>query len=269
MIVLLHALWTPITVVLFVLLARPWSNPLQRVASALLIATSTRGGRRALLAVGLVLVANALECLVDPQLSAWLGYDLTAWVRSVEGDLVERVQATLPAPLAPALGWFYLSGFVAGLVAPALVWTDERRFDAVRALVVGGVANYALGFVAYVFVPVREAAWSGLSDAAPLLERVYPGLSAATRIGSGLDNCMPSLHVSLTVTTLAIVAARRRPGDGPLLALAAAVAALTAYAVVALGVHWVLDVAVGAPFGLFCAWIGLALARPSSNAAAP
>jgi membrane-associated phospholipid phosphatase len=255
---LLHALWTPITVVLFVLLARPRSNPLQRIASALLVATATRGGRRALAAVALTVVANALECAVDPWISARLGYDLTPWVASLEGDLVARVQATLPPALAPALGWFYLSGFVAGLVAPALVWADERRFHAVRALVIGGVATYALAFVAYALVPVREAAWSGLSTAAPLLERVYPGLSAALRAGSGLDNCMPSLHVSLTVTALAVVAARRRRGDRALLGLAAAVALLTAYATVALGVHWVLDVAAGVPFGLACAWIGLA-----------
>jgi membrane-associated phospholipid phosphatase len=260
LILLLHALWTPITIVLFVLLARPWSNPLQRVAGAVLALAHTRGGRRTLVAAALVMTANLLDCLVEPALARWLGYDLTAWVRSVEGDLVERVQATLPAAFAAPLAWFYLSGFVAAVLAPAIVWADEGRFHAVRALVIGCLANYAFGLFFYVFVPVREAAWSGLSNARPLLDAVYPGLSAELRLGSALDNCLPSLHVSLTVTSFAVVLARRAPRDRTLLILSGAAALLTAYAVMALGVHWALDVAAGAAFGLACAWLGLARA---------
>ena len=264
MIVLLHGLWTPITVVLFVLLARPSSNPLQRVASAGLTAASTPGGRRLVLVVALVLVANFLECLLEPHLATWLGYDLTAWVQSVEGATVECVQATLPGPLTVPLAWFYLSGFVAGILAPAIIWADEGRFRALRALAIGCIANYALGVFFYLFVPVREVAWSGLSNAQPLRDAIYPGLSAETRLGSALDNCLPSLHVSLTTTVFVVVLARRAPGDRALLALTAAVALLTAYAVMALGVHWALDVVTGVPFGALCAWIGLRAARPTT-----
>ena len=63
MLVLLHALWTPITLLLFVLIARPRSNPLKTLAEGLLATLSTRGGRRVLWLGVAVLAFNGLECL--------------------------------------------------------------------------------------------------------------------------------------------------------------------------------------------------------------
>jgi hypothetical protein len=258
MLVLLHALWTPITLLLFVLLARPRSNPLQTLAEGLLAALSTPGGRRVLWLGVAVLGANSLECLLEPWLARTLPYDLTAWVRSVEGNAVERVQATLPAALFSLTGWFYLSGFVAGLLLPAVVWAAEERFEAVRALVLAYLANYALALPFYLFFPVREAAWSGVSDALPLLEALYPGVSAETRVASALDNCFPSLHASLTASAFVVALVH---GDRALRLVTGAIALATAYVVVALGIHWALDAAAGLPFGALCAWIGLRAAR--------
>ena len=265
MLVLLHALWTPITLLFFVLLARPRSNPLKTLAEGLLATLSTRGGRRVLWLGVAVLALNGLECLCEPWLARHLPYDLTAWVRSVEGAAVERAQATLPVALLAAAGWFYLSGFVAGLLAPVLVWAAEERFEAVRALVGAYVGNYALALPFYLFFPVREAAWSGLSDALPLLDALYPGVSAETRVESALDNCFPSLHVSLTVSAFVVALIH---GDRALRLFTGAVALLTAYVVVALGIHWALDVAAGVPFGALCAWIGLRLARRNARSPA-
>ena len=159
-----------------------------------------------------------------------------------------------------------LGGFVAGLLLPAVVWTAEERFGPVRARVLAYLANYALGLPFYLVFPVREAAWSGLSDAQPLFEALYAGASFETRLGSALDNCFPSLHVSLTFSAWAVALAS---GDRALRLTTGAFALLTAYAVVALGIHWALDAAVGIPFGLLCAWIGLRLGRRSAPAPAP
>jgi membrane-associated phospholipid phosphatase len=246
MLLLLHALWTPITLIFFVLLARPRSNPLQAVAQALLNACSTRGGRLTLLLGVLVLGLNVLECALEPWLARRLGYDLTAWVHGLEGDFAARVQATLPRFLAPLGVWFYLSGFVAGLLLPAVMWAADARSAALRALVRAYAANYAIGLAFYLFVPVREVGWSGLASVEPWLERLYAGLSAETRIGSALDNCFPSLHVSLTTSAYLVA---REHGDAALRRVSAAIALGTAYIVVALGVHWALDAAAGIVLG--------------------
>lgn len=250
----LHLLWTPITVILFILIVRPRSNPLVSLADALLTGIASRTGRIVLAVSALALVVNFVECLFELPISRALGYDLTAWVRSIEGATVERVQATLPRSLAPPLSWFYLSGFVAILIAPVVVWTVEGRWRALAALIASYLANYALAMSAYLFFPVREVAWSGISGARPLLESLFAGISAETRAGSALDNCFPSLHVSLTVTVLLVALSTR---DHAMRGLAAAVAVLTAYAVMALGIHWALDVVSGLVFGAVCAGLGL------------
>ena len=258
MVLALHALWTPITLLLFGLWARPRCNPLADGASVLLTASSTRGGRTALWLGVAVLAANFLECLAEPALARALGYDLTPWVHSIEGDAVERVQATLPRLLVTPLVWFYVSGYIAALILPPAVWTLEERWGAVRATVAAYLFNYLLALPFYLFAPVTEVGWSPLSNAIPMLDEALPGLSGAVRVGSGLDNCLPSLHTSMT-TTAAVLAWVH---GGPRLRWIAGVCALaTAYAVMALGVHWALDVVTGVPFGALCAGLGLAWAR--------
>lgn len=240
--------------VLFILIARPRSNPLVILAGALLTGISTRSGRLVLAASVLAMAVNFVECLFELPLARALGYDLTAWVRSIEGETVERVQATLPRSLAPPLAWFYLSGFVAILITPVVVWTVEARWRILATLFVGYLANYALALGAYLFLPVREVGWSGISDARPLLETLFAGISAETRVGSGFDNCFPSLHVSLTVTVLLVTLTIR---DHGMRCLSAVIAVLTAYAVMALGIHWALDVVSGLVLGAICAGLGL------------
>ncbi|MEW6072498.1 MAG: phosphatase PAP2 family protein [Planctomycetota bacterium] len=250
---LLHATWTPISLLLFVLIARPAHNPFLDCAVAVRAAIAARGGRLVLAALLGVLAANFAECAVDPAVSAALGWDATPLVRAVESDWVERVQAGVPPWSLGVLAWFYLSGYVAVLAAPLVVWTAEGRGPAVAAYTAAFAANYLLALPFYLLVPVREAAWSGLSAAQPLLDVPWPGITAELRAGSALDNCFPSLHVSCT-TTVFCLALRHGPRNLRLLAAAAALA--TAWAVMALGIHWGLDVAAGVPFGIGCALLG-------------
>ena len=100
---------------------------------------------------------------------------------------------------------------------------------------------------------VREVAWSGLSRAEPLLEFLGDGFTQELRRASALDNCFPSLHVSMTVTALVLV---RHVGPRRLIVLTWAGALVTAWCVVALGIHWVADIVAGVPFGVLCALVG-------------
>ena len=78
-----------------------------------------------------------------------------------------------------------------------------------------------------------------------------------------MDNCFPSLHVSMTTSILWLA---RRHGPPGMVRLAWFVALGTAFTVVALGVHWALDVASGVPFGILCGALGARLARFASTA---
>ena len=255
---LLHATWTPLSILLFVLLARPASNPFRACGRALRTAVATRGGRIVAAVFAGVLAVNVLECAVDPAVSASLGYDMTPWVRSIEGDWIERVQSVLPRGSLGFLAWFYLSGYIAVIAAPLVVWTVERRSREVAEYTGGFLANYALAIPFYLLFPVQEVGWSAVSEALPLLDVPWPGISEEMRRGSALDNCFPSLHVSLT-TTVCWFAHRHGPRGLRILAWVAAI--LTAFTVMALGIHWALDVVAGVPFGILCALVGAWLGR--------
>jgi membrane-associated phospholipid phosphatase len=258
----LHGLWTPITLLFFVFAARPHSNPLRDLAATARRGVTTRGGRTVFAVLLGTLLFDAVECRFEPGLTRALGYDMTPWVRSVEGDLVERVQAFVPAALVGPLIWFYLSAYIAMILAPFVVWTVSGEHRAVRGWTVGFLANYLLALPFYLFFPVSEVAWSGVSDAQPLLDAVWPGLSGESRFASALNNCFPSLHVSCMVTVLVFCGVH---GPAGLRWLGWILALGTAWCVMALGIHWGLDVVAGVPLGLLCAGIGRAAARRASR----
>lgn len=217
----------------------------------------TRGGRRAAAVLLVLLVLDVVEAVLDPRVSAWLGYDLTPRVHALEGDLVARLQAPFLAgplhALVLPLALFYLGGFVAALMLPLVAWTAAGDARARRAWIAALVATYVLAAVPYLFLPVTEAGWWRGSGVRPLVEEVLPGVTAALRSGSALDNCLPSLHVSMTVSAWWLA---RRHGPPALARVTLAVALLMAAAVLVLGVHWVADVVTGIPFGLVCAAVG-------------
>jgi len=250
-----YLIWTPLTVVAFVAIGLGGKNPLPALARAARDGRQRPGGR---LIVGLVLgviLFNLVQCQVDPGLTQWLGYEMTGWIQSIEGDLVARVQASVPAaaPVLPFLGWLYLAGYIAVLITLPIVWTHVGKERALAPYLLAFLANYSLALPFYFFAPVTEVAFSGLSTARPLLDVLLPGITDAMRVGSSLDNCFPSLHVSCTVTALWF---GHRHGPQGLRILTWMVAVLTAWAVMALGIHWGIDVATGIPFGIMCALLG-------------
>jgi len=237
------------TLLLVLALALPGRAPWAVLAGALAGLARRRGGRLLLLVAALVFGTNLLEATWDAELSAWLGYDLTPAVFALEGDLVARAQRWTVPGASALLTWVYAPAFPALLAAPPMIWWDQRRVRPTAEYMLAIAANYVFALPFYLLVPVREVAWSGLGTAVPRMEEVVPGFTPFLRSASALDNCLPSLHVSCTVT-VAWFAWRHGPPAFRRLALAGA--ALTAWATIALGVHWLTDVATGVLFGGAC-----------------
>jgi membrane-associated phospholipid phosphatase len=238
-----------VCLMLFVWIAAPRSNPLAAMALAWRRAWSVRGGRLAIGAVSLVIVANYVEGYWDPAVTRWLGWDVTPLVRSLEGDLVGALQATAPQPLVVPLALVYVSGYLAILNAPLVLWTASTDHPVAARYVVAFVFNYLAALPFFVIAPVREVGWSGLSTARPLLDAVLPGITAQLRVGSPLDNCFPSMHVSCAVTALWYI---QQHGPARLRWLGWGVVPSIVVSTMLLGIHWASDVVAGAAVALGC-----------------
>ena len=218
-----------------------------------------------------VLLVNYLylTCGVDERSTAWVvarrGSDFAELIHHrIEGDAVARVQA---AVAWPPLTWLF--GYAYVVVFPCLVFAALFVFDHARsryglALALAGyLLNFALVLPFYVCVPVREAfvyyqetgigppaARMLLDDISPLVMQVYRGMS-------GVDNCFPSFHTSLSVT-MALVAWHGARRCGWLFTgSAAAIVLSTIY----LGVHWLADVAAGLLAGVAAYGLARLVAR--------
>ena len=114
--------------------------------------------------------------------------------------------------------------------------------------------NYFLALPFYVLFPVREAWHTGIVQ--HLLLTCYPRFETTYRPMSGLDNCFPSLHTSVSFT-FAFVAMRHKyvKLTRVLMVLSVLVLLSTLY----LGVHWPIDAAGGLVLAAFASGYGFDL----------
>ena len=217
-----------------------------------------------------VVLGNLVEALLDDELTAALGYDLTGLVHGIEGESVTAVQnAILGLPGGGAWIWIlcliYTAGYVTWLLYPPVALSAIGKPRQAGTYALAFALNYALALPFYLFAPVREVAWSGLSKARPLLEENFPGITAHLRLESALDNCFPSLHVSIAFSSLVLV---HLHGTRRMRLVAWPLTLAITLSVMALGIHWVADTVAGVPFGILCAFLAMRLHarwRPESS----
>lgn len=224
--------------------------------------TPTRSRLRALVPeLGFVAAALAVNLLVRWYTSDDLGravanaHDVHAWQQSVGLDWEHAVQeAALSVPhLAELASRFYVLGYFPVLLG-VMAWTFWSRPATYRTLRNALLVSGAVGMLGYAFYPLAPPRLTDLGyhdtvAAGPLDDAARP---------SGLANeiaAMPSFHVGwLALAAAAVLAAT---GSLLLRALAVLHPMVMAWAVLATGNHWVVDI----PAGLLLAALGLYVAR--------
>lgn len=204
------------------------------------------------LALVVVLVLNKIQQLIEKEMKG-VG-DFTPWVYSIEGNIVYYIQQFfLNDVLTFVLTYFYIIVFTAMMLVSFIVYhasQDERSF---YALFYAIMMNYLVAIPFYLFFPVNEV-WYYQSRVEFLIPQVYPNFELEYRALSGLDNCFPSLHTSLSVTMAIIAIKSRVPRMGVLFTSCAGV---IIFSIFYLGIHWVLDMTAGVGLGLMAATLSL------------
>jgi membrane-associated phospholipid phosphatase/tRNA A-37 threonylcarbamoyl transferase component Bud32 len=129
---------------------------------------------------------------------------------------------------------------------------DIRPF---RVFSLAVLINYALCLPFFILFPVPER-WAYSESGAMLLSDKWSSqLIEAFRPISGLDNCFPSFHVSMTVVLILVAVLYRMRLRYGVLALGATVILST----FVLGIHWIADIIAGLAVGMLSVMLALRL----------
>ena len=183
---------------------------------------------------------------LDRVLMANTQLDMTPYVYAVEGDIVLWVQEAFRSPLLDfTLTHFYVMGFMTATFASFLypIYFDDRHMADRVSLSMFWV--YVLAIPFYLFFNVRVT-----GDHIPAMETVAYDLTPEihnwfTRIDP-FTNGMPSLHIGLPLAIWLTMG--RWDEDGrwnKYRTILFAFIAFTAFSIVYLGIHWIVDIVGG------------------------
>jgi len=195
-----------------------------------------------------VLVLNKYQLQLEKEMPHM--DDITPFIYQIEGNLVYYIQLFFEHPLLTfLLTYFYIIVFTALMVASFIIYFAKKDYTSFYALFYGIMINYIIAIPFYLFFPVNEV-WFFHSQVKFLIPQVYPAFELEYRALSGLNNCFPSLHTSLSVTMALLALKSRIPRMGSLFTWSAGI---IIFSIFYLGIHWVIDMIAGCALGLFAA----------------
>ncbi len=240
--------------------ARPRSRPASRSGSGVVsparAAMASRTGPTLLLAA--TFAVNWLETWAESRIAE--ASDLVPRLRLEIAAAMHRLEGLISfqghdntntlAIYGYSSAYFFVLPVLALIVAVALA--RRPALSPYRVLALAVAATYAVSLPFYLLFPVPER-WAYPDSGAVLLSDLWTTrLIETIRPISGLDNCFPSFHTSLTIVLVAAAFIYR-------MRLRWCVAALGGSVILAtfvLGIHWLADVAAGIAAGV----LGTALA---------
>ncbi|MFF2094008.1 phosphatase PAP2 family protein [Paenibacillus sp. NPDC058174] len=213
------------------------------------------------IALIIILLCNKMELRIESQLITQ--YNFTALFHALEGNIVHSIQQLFHHKwLTPFLSFMYIVVFQALMLSSLAVYTTQERVSGRHRLYYATcyaiMLNYFVAIPFFLFFPVQEV-WSYQDSGATFfLLEAFPSFESQYRLLSGLDNCFPSLHTSMSVTLaiLACSSSNRRWA-----AIVCSCSAVILFSIFYLGIHWITDMLGGLTLGVFASAAGLKLSE--------
>jgi membrane-associated phospholipid phosphatase len=244
--------------VFFIILFALRSNPIRVAGTFVQEIFSSRKYLIHLAAMFCILFFNKIQLFIEKQVKN--PDDFTPDIYRLEGDIVAWIQHTFHNDiLTSLLSFFYVILFTALLVASLFIYTHAKDKTLFYALCYAMMINYIIAIPFYFFFPVNEV-WFFHPKVDLLLLDVFPSFEQEYRPLSGLNNCFPSLHTSISVT-LALIAIRSNNTFWRRLVPICAV--IIIFSIFYLGIHWITDMLAGVTLGVIASQVGLRVSEGS------
>ncbi|UJF31973.1 phosphatase PAP2 family protein [Paenibacillus hexagrammi] len=184
--------------------------------------------------------------------------DFTKSIYRIEGDFVATIQHLFQNDVLTYISsYFYVVVFPSVMIASIGIYTFQKNYKLFFAICYALMINYMIAIPFYLFFPVNEV-WYFHPNVDLLITHVFPTFEQDYRPLSGLDNCFPSLHTSISVS-MAIIAFKNRSTFWKYFVPCSS--AFIIFSIFYLGIHWLSDMSAGVLLGVFAARLALRLSE--------
>jgi membrane-associated phospholipid phosphatase len=211
-----------------------------------------------MVAVIAILFMNKFELAIEKNMN--YRADFTGSIFAIEGNFVAAIQQFFHNDtLTYATSFFYVVVFPSVMIASIGIYTFQKNYKLFYATCYAIMINYILAMPFYLFFPINEV-WAFHPNVSLLITDVFPTFESEYRPLSGLNNCFPSLHTSISVT-MAVLAAKSNSVFWKRFATLSC--GVIIFAIFYLGIHWLTDMAGGVILGVTAARLGLRISENS------
>lgn len=198
------------------------------------------------LLLGCILLINKLELLIEK--SFIHAMDKSVFFMKYEGDLLAFFQDSLKSTwLTELTTFFYIIIFVALIVSSFVIYFTQADKKLFYMFIYAIGLNYLIAIPFYLFFPINEV-WYVHSQVHFLIPEVYPAFESQYRHLSGLNNCFPSLHNSISLTLLLL---SYKSSNKLFKSIMTVSVAIIMFSTIYLGIHWFTDQAAGIVLAIF------------------
>jgi membrane-associated phospholipid phosphatase len=244
-----------ITVFFFILLALR-KNPFLAAGSFVQEFFTSRKFLLHFTAMVCILFFNKFEMYLEKKINYHA--DFTGSIYKIEGNFVASIQHFFHNDiLTYVASFFYIVVFPAVMIASIGIYTFQKNYRLLYATCYALMFNYMVAIPFYLFFPVNEV-WYFHPNVNLLIKDVFPTFESGYRPFSGLDNCFPSLHTSISVS-MAVIALRSRSAFWKIFVPISTTFII--FTIFYLGIHWLSDMCAGAILGVVAARLALRISE--------
>jgi membrane-associated phospholipid phosphatase len=188
--------------------------------------------------------------------------DFTPYIYSLEGNFVSWFQHLFMSDTVSTITIFiYVLIFPTLMITSVFVYTYQKNYKMFYTVCYAIIINYLIAIPFYLFFSVSEV-WFVRPDVQALMMHAFPTFETDYRPTSGLMNCFPSLHTSISVS-MAFLAIKYKNVFWSRFTIISCIGII--FSIFYLGIHWLTDMTGGLVLGVAAARLGIRISESRAS----